>query len=69
MITKNDLLIEVMQYCCRSICYKCHNCNIVDKCLAVTDGLYETIPCDCPCNDTCHDMTTISFWLIDEGKY
>ena len=39
---------------------------MVDRCL---NDFYETIPCDCPCNDTCHDMTTISFWLIDDGKY
>ncbi len=66
MMTKGDLLIEVMQYCCRDICYKCHNCNVVDRCL---NDFYEPIPCDCLCNDTCYDMTIISFWLIDEGKY
>lgn len=67
MTTKSDLLIEVMGYCYRGVCHKCHNCNITDQCL--TDGFYGTIPCDCPCNDVCHDMTIISFWLIDEGKY
>lgn len=67
MITKEDLLIEVMQYCCRGICYKCCNCTSVDKCL--TDGFYETISCNHQCNDTCETMTTISFWLIDENKY
>ena len=71
MITKNDLLIEVMHYCCRGNCYKCSKCTIVDKCLTddFYDDFYETIPCNHQCNDTCETMTTISFWLIDENKY
>lgn len=67
MKNKSDILIELLDYCCRGNCYKCRGCTIAEKCL--TDGLYETVPCQCPCNSVCWSMVAVAHRMIDEGAW
>lgn len=64
MKTKVDILIELLDYCCRGNCYKCHGCAIEDMCL--TD---EPVLCQCPCNSVCWSMVAVAHRMIDEGEW
>lgn len=66
MRCKDDVLIEMLNYCCRGDCYRCRGCNTYPDCL---DVFADSILCNMDCNEVCLSMVAISFGMIDRGEW
>lgn len=66
MRCKNEVLTELMDYCCRGNCYHCCGCSIYPDCLGV---LENNLLCNVECNEVCWTMVYIAFGMIDRGEW